>query len=134
MERSLIIVRGIPGCGKSTFAELIGDCHVCTADDYHMVDGKYVWKAENAGAAHLKCQEKCRKLMEIGSRSGGSHKVVVANTNTTVKEMQPYYDLAKQYGYKVFSVIVENRHGGVNEHNVPEETLKKMRERFDIQL
>jgi hypothetical protein len=29
---------------------------------------------------------------------------------------------------------VENRHGGVNEHNVPEEVLTKMRERFEIKL
>jgi hypothetical protein len=34
----------------------------------------------------------------------------------------------------VFSVIVENRHGGVNVHNVPEYTLKAMEERFDIKL
>jgi hypothetical protein len=34
----------------------------------------------------------------------------------------------------VFSIVVENRHNGVNEHNVPEETLKKMVDRFDIKL
>jgi len=31
-------------------------------------------------------------------------------------------------------VIVENRHGGENEHDVPEETLKKMLDRFSIKL
>jgi hypothetical protein len=46
----------------------------------------------------------------------------------------PYYDLAKKHGYRVFSVIVENRHEGVNSHDVPEETLQKMRSRFDIKL
>ena len=60
--------------------------------------------------------------------------IIVANTNTTVKEMKPYYDMAADFGYKIFSIIIENRHGGVNEHNVPEETLKKMVERFDIKL
>jgi predicted kinase len=128
MEKSLIIVRGIPGCGKTSFAELIS-WFVCTADDYHMVNGKYDWKPENVKTAHLKCQEKCRRLMKIGSS-----KIAIANTNTTTQEMQPYYDMAKEYGYKVFSVIVENRHGGKNEHNVPEETINKMVERFDIKL
>lgn len=94
-----------------------------------MIDGKYTWKPENVAMAHTKCQMKCEWLMQIGYNN-----VVVANTSTTVKEMQYYYDLAQKYGYKVFSVIVENRHGGVNEHNVPEETLQKMKGRFDIKL
>jgi hypothetical protein len=42
--------------------------------------------------------------------------------------------LAKEYGYKVFSIVVENVHGGTNEHGVPEEVLTKMRERFEIRL
>ena len=32
------------------------------------------------------------------------------------------------------SIIVENRHGSVNEHGVPEETLWKMKNRFEIKL
>jgi predicted kinase len=129
MKRNLIIIRGIAGSGKSTFADLIYECHICTADDYHMNNGKYEWKPENVALAHAKCQEKCSTLMKIGAQN-----IAIANTSTTVKEIQPYYDLAKEYGYKVFSVIVENRHNGINEHNVPEETLQKMRERFDIKL
>jgi hypothetical protein len=48
--------------------------------------------------------------------------------------MQPYYDLAKEYGYMVFSIIVENRHGGKNVHNVPEGKINQMRDRFQIKL
>jgi hypothetical protein len=48
--------------------------------------------------------------------------------------MQPYLDLAEKHGYKVYCLVVENRHGGVNEHNVPEETLEKMKNRFDLKL
>jgi hypothetical protein len=29
---------------------------------------------------------------------------------------------------------MENRHGGVNIHNVPEETLEKMRNRFEVKI
>jgi hypothetical protein len=29
---------------------------------------------------------------------------------------------------------VENRHGGVNEHGVPEEKLEQMKTRFEIKL
>ena len=128
MEKVLIIVRGIPGCGKSTFAKLLGG-KVFTADDYHMVDGKYMWTQEKAGAAHVWCQSECERYMKWELSPA-----IVANTSTTVKELKPYYDLAEKYGYKIFSVIVENRHSGVNEHDVPEETLEKMRNRFDIKL
>jgi hypothetical protein len=31
-------------------------------------------------------------------------------------------------------LIVENRHGGVNEHGVPEEKLVQMKNRFEVQL
>ena len=40
--------------------------------------------------------------------------------------MKPYFELADKYGYCVFSLIVENRHGGVNEHGVPDEKLEQM--------
>jgi hypothetical protein len=48
--------------------------------------------------------------------------------------MDAYYELANQYGYRVFSIIVENRHGGVNQHNVPEDKLQIMKDRFSIKL
>ena len=128
MEKTLIIVRGIPGSGKSTFAELLGGW-ICTADDYHMHDKQYNWKQENVHLAHLKCQQK----VETGMKNS-LPRIIVANTSTTEREMSPYYTLAHMYGYKVFSVIVENRHGGVNTHNVPQATLDKMISRFDIKL
>lgn len=42
--------------------------------------------------------------------------------------------ISKKYGYTVFSLIVENRHDGKNEHGVPEEKVQIMRDRFQIKL
>jgi hypothetical protein len=33
-----------------------------------------------------------------------------------------------------YSIIVENRHGGVNEHGVPSDKLEQMKNRFNIKL
>jgi len=130
MKKYLFIVRGIPGSGKSSLAGLLAPpSNICTADDFHMKDGKYNWIPSNVPKAHAWCQSKAEELMRIGRTP-----VVIANTSTTVKEMQPYYDLAEKFGYQVYSIIVENRHGGVNIHEVPEETLEKMKNRFDIKL
>ena len=60
--------------------------------------------------------------------------IVVSNTFTQEWEMKPYFDLAKTYGYQVFSLIVENRHGGLNQHGVPEDKVQIMKDRFEIKL
>jgi hypothetical protein len=48
--------------------------------------------------------------------------------------MKPYYDLAESFDYRVDTLVVENRHGGVNEHGVPDEVLDKMKNRFELKL
>ena len=55
---------------------------------------------------------------------------IVHNTDT----LKFLLKLNKTYGYKVFSIIVENRHGGVNEHGVPEDKLQAMKDRFEVKL
>jgi predicted kinase len=138
MKKHLIILRGISGCGKSTVAEMLqgyGDmdsilnAKICCADDFFMKDGEYKFNANALGIAHKLCFEKCENAMIAGEA-----RVIVANTSTTDKELKPYIDLAEKYGYMVFSLIVENRHGGSNVHNVPETSLTRMLERFSIKL
>jgi phenolic acid decarboxylase len=58
----------------------------------------------------------------------------VSNTFTQEWEMEKYYQLANQYDYRVFSIIVENRHGGKNLHGVPEDKLQIMKDRFEVKL
>jgi hypothetical protein len=60
--------------------------------------------------------------------------VVVSNTFTQELEMEAYYELAKKYDYRVSTLVVENRHGGKNVHNVPDEVLDKMEARFEVKL
>jgi uroporphyrinogen-III decarboxylase len=94
-----------------------------------MKSGKYEFKKEEIGLAHQSCLERCEYLMR-----NSADKIIIANTSTTERELKPYYELSIKYNYRVFSLIVENRHGGKNIHNVPETTLKKMDERFSIKL
>jgi hypothetical protein len=61
-------------------------------------------------------------------------KIAVSNTFTQEWELQPYYELAIKYGYYVTSIIVENRHGGTNKHDCPEDKIELMRNRFEIKL
>jgi predicted kinase len=125
--RELIILRGIPGSGKSTLAKMICNQHV-EADMFFMQDGKYNFDASKLKQAHEWCRTKTEDWMKK------RYNVVVSNTFTQEWEMDAYYGLAKQYGYQVHSLIVENRHGGINEHGVPEDKLQAMKDRFEIKL
>jgi hydroxymethylpyrimidine/phosphomethylpyrimidine kinase len=48
--------------------------------------------------------------------------------------MEPYFEMAKNHGHEVTVLIVENRHGNKSIHDVPEETIQKMKNRFSIKL
>ena len=130
--KELFLLRGLPGSGKSTLAKmLVGDKDYCHKEaDMYFVDGdgNYKFDVTSLRDAHTWCQEEVEFLMKY------EHKVVVSNTFTQEWEMLPYYDLAKKYGYRVHSLIVENRHGGINEHGVPEDKLKLMKNRFEVKL
>jgi predicted kinase len=125
--KELILLRGLPGSGKSTLAKLICNQHV-EADMFFMQDGEYKFDASKLKQAHEWCQSRAESWMEKG------YNVVVSNTFTREWEMGAYYDLARKYGYRVHSLVVENRHGGVNEHGVPDDVLDQMQDRFEFKL
>lgn len=127
--KELFLLRGVPGSGKSTLAKSISDCYFEADMWFIQEDGTYQFNPNEIKKAHEWCQ-----TMVNGKMSIGVPKVVVSNTFTQEWEMEAYFELAKKYGYRVYSLIVENRHGGVNEHNVPEDKVEQMRKRFQIKL
>ena len=143
--RSLIVVCGLPGCGKSTLARLFArDEAICTTDDYpglytYLDNGKVIFHGGEKidglpmiVKAHLANQDKARDLM-----ANEEPTVVVPNTNTQRWEFQPYLDLAVKFGYRV--TVVSLFDGGLtdeelmhrNGHGVPLEAIAGMRERFE---
>ena len=126
--KELFLLRGLPGAGKSTLAKSLSGIHL-EADRYFMEDDEYKFDASKLKDAHEWC-----KNMTSAYLTKGYNKVVVSNTFTQAWEMQPYYDLAEKHGYRVYSLIVENRHDGVNQHGVPVEKLIEMKNRFQVKL
>lgn len=131
--KELFLLRGLPGSGKSTLAKSLGGIHI-EADQYFMVDGEYKFDGSKIKLAHNYCQSQTGAWMRSNGEQVNVDRIVVSNTFTQEWEMQPYFEMAEKYGYRVYSLIVENRHGGVNEHGVPEEKLEQMKNRFEFSL
>jgi len=126
--KQLILLRGLPGSGKSTFANLLGGIHV-EADQYFMQDGEYKFDASKLKQAHNWCKLRVEHSME-----DGADKITVSNTFTQEWEMDAYFELAEKYGYQTSCLIVENRHDSKNIHGCPDDKIKQMRNRFEIKL
>jgi predicted kinase len=138
MNRVLILLRGVPGAGKSTLANSIwNEYAVCEADKYfhNKETGAYEFDITKLKDAHAWCRSQVEIRMKDNQANPQFYpEIVVSNTFTQEWEMQAYFDLAKQYDYRVVSLIVENRHGGENVHGVPADKVQAMRDRFQIQL
>ena len=132
--KSLILLRGIPGSGKSTIAALFTNALAVDADAFHTTpEGVYAWRPENAKSAHAWCIQRAESYMD------DDRDVVVHNTFTQDWEMKPYFELAEKYGYRVHTLIVENRHGSTSIHNVPDKDVPDkdvlaMVRRFEVRL
>lgn len=123
MARNLILLRGHPGAGKTTFAVLIAPAFNFSADQYFMVDGEYKYDATRIKQAHDNCL--LRTSVAMADNAGI---IAVHNTFISNKFMQPYFDVAKAYGYQVTVLHVEGDHGTV--HDVPRKTIDSMKQRY----
>jgi len=138
-----IILQGLPGSGKTTWAQnMFKDAGVltdektgtviCCADDYFIKDGQYNFDPSKLDAAHTECFSRFSGAcaLEVG-------RVICANTNTHLWEMSPYVALAKLFGYELEfhrfecspqTSITRNLHG------VPSDVIMRMYERMEKPL
>ena len=126
-EITLYAIRGLPGSGKTSFAKSL-NLNFYEADQYFEKFNNNKFDHKLLKKAHQYCYEAVKQELKRGKSA------VVSNTMTSKEELKEYEDLAKMLNVKFVSVILENRHQGFSIHNVPEETIKKMKKRFDIKL
>lgn len=129
---TLYFIRGLPGSGKSTFANRLLNAGIVAAvleaDSFFIKDGVYNFNPQLIAQAHYVCHNRTMEYLK------GKFSVAVSNTSTTESELNRYKDLADEFGAEFISVVIENRHGSSSIHNVPEETIDKMKKRFSIKL
>lgn len=130
MKPVLIVVRGVSGSGKSTFADFLvylsgydlGYMAKKFEADQWFVDNDEPWNPRYLGTAHEWCQAEVRKSLQDG------YITIVSNTTTTKKELDPYIKIAVELGVKYFVLIADSDY--VNVHDVPADKVGKQANRF----
>ena len=135
--KNLVLVRGVSGSGKSTFVAALWDVSTIirwSTDNFFMVDGEYKFDPALLGENHQKCQDAVERSMKLKVNDPYDCVIMVDNTFTKQWEMDPYFDLAKKYDFRVHTIIVENRHCSDSIHDVPPAVLKAQEDRFEVIL
>jgi predicted kinase len=118
----LYIIRGLPGSGKSTYAKKLRCFHV-EADMYFMRDGVYQFNKDSIKDAHNWCYS------QVTNSLLGGMDVSVSNTFTQLWEVNHYIALANRYNIPYQIITLVNDFGNV--HNVPHDTINKMKARWE---
>jgi predicted kinase len=154
-NKTLYILRGIPGSGKTTHAKRLAGTNgaVISADDYFMRDGEYCFDASKLGEAHAAC---FRRAVWTLLRTEIAHvtmsvrepsilepvsSIVIDNTNILNIEVAPYVLLAQAYGWEHKIIAVHTEKSSVvaacaarNTHGVPVDVAVRMHELLIPQL
>ncbi len=152
--RKVKILRGVPGCGKSTYVKELKiewiecpppdvetrDFAVVSADNFFVgPDGVYRFDPKMLGRAHAQCLQNFTWFITAKEGMGiDDLLLVVDNTNTSVREMSTYVDLCKAYGIP-FEIVTIDTPPDIaahrNTHGVPVEKVHQMyRRMIDAQI
>lgn len=148
-KRVLVICRGLPGSGKSTFAKqllddamsvVINGMTICSADDYFLrPDGVYDWNPKYLKNAHEWCFNEVNYSMNSGDIWFDCELIVLDNTNILKSHYKKYLDLAKEMDYDVVEIVIGSFDDDFikqcaerNTHAVPLETIQNMAKKFEV--
>lgn len=123
----LTIIRGLPGSGKTTLARKLLSSKTNTrhfeADMYFENNGVYEFDRNKLNGAHKWC------LIQTMLSLIHGFDVIVSNTFTTKKELQPYLDITSAGTVELEVIECTDSYGSI--HDVPQSTIDKMRERWE---
>ena len=122
--KELLILRGLPGSGKSTRAKrMIKDKNLSwrhiEADQFHMIDGAYKYNSDIAKYAHAWC------LNQAAFFLNKDNPVIVSNTFVNTKEILPYIYMANDLKACIKIADCEGDYESI--HNIPDAVMQTMK-------
>jgi predicted kinase len=129
----LTLIRGLPGSGKSTLGfELVKNnwklnnekSVLLECDMYLTIKGEYIFDPKARIEGHTWVQNSAKVFLDNG------YHVVVTGTLTRKWEIMPYKRMADEVGCEFEVYTCTGNYGSI--HNVPEETIQAMRDRWEI--
>lgn len=146
MQNTAIILRGLPGAGKSFWvnnflknlpnelAELIQNHGYFSTDNLFINNNQYQFKAEQLQANH-------QQNLQLFCQALHNHIPVIICDNTNIHkwEYEPYEKAAKEKGYHVEIITIGNPHSEEeilicakrNQHGVSLKTITNMANNFE---
>ncbi|KAM5340413.1 NEDD4-binding protein 2 isoform 2-T4 [Glossophaga mutica] len=96
----LVLLRGLPGSGKSFLARTLQEDNpsgiILSTDDYFYINGQYQFDVKYLGEAHEWNQNRAKEAFEKKLSP-----IIIDNTNLQAWEMKPYVALSQKHKYKV---------------------------------
>lgn len=121
--QTLVLIRGLPGSRKSTFAsKMIGFTHLAADMFFLDAEGNYSYDPALVRQAHEWCQHETKASLSRGES------VVVSNTFVSLWEMEPYLTLADDFGVSLDVVEARNLVASIT---IPAEKIEAMRNMWE---
>jgi predicted kinase len=103
MSKSVVVMSGVAGSGKSTHASSLPDPKVViSADDYFLQGNKFVFDPAKILQAHADCFRRF-----VNALLKGVPLVVVDNVNSNIEELSPYMIGAVAFGYNPEIITIQ---------------------------
>lgn len=122
--KRLYICRGLPGSGKSTFANKVAALVVEPDMFRYDADRKYVFDSDKNAEVIRKTED----LLHYAMARLEMPCLAVAATHVKLEHFRRYVDMGREFGYEVYVVECYDQFGNV--HDVPEAVIAKMAREF----
>jgi predicted kinase len=135
--KRLYVMQGVPGSGKSTIADYLGQQlsgFQLSTDMWRYAGGAYEYDPETNKRFHTDCQKACIIAMQDETPV-----IIIDNTNITYWQAEPYIIAARIFDYEVqvirvdvnVEVAIARQLERPEERRVPEHVIRMMHDQIE---